>query len=424
VFRHAWALSPPTIRVLVWSNFLMYLGFYILVPYLALYLSSELGWSLGLTGLLLGTRQLSQQGLTFFGGVLADRIGWKRSIVTGVFVRAMGFFGFAFAHSVPEFFAAAILSGLGGALFEPANKAAFEGFSPAGDRKTLIALRDTVSNVAFTLSALLGTLLIGVDIKWLSMASGFLFLGAGLVVHLRLPKIELPIAGGFRHGVLSVLSNRAFVIYTFFLTGYFYLYTQLWITVPKVLFDLTHERSSVTAIYAVVGISVVLLQLRLSQWLAPLPRRFALIGIGTLLMAVALFGMGYSKHYLFLGFLFALGTMISNPITFEVIPRFAARGQLGAYYGFNGYALAIGGALSASLGGWTYDFGHAMGFPNLPWWVCLITGVIVFVGLHWLERNLGTTREGAICFQFLARQLDPLPKRQNVRGNRSAGGLA
>jgi len=424
VFKQAWAVSPPTIRVLVGSNFLMYLGFYILVPYLALHLSTTMGWSLGLTGLLLGTRQLSQQGLTFFGGLIADRIGWKAAIVGGVWIRALGFLGFAFAHTVPEFFFAAILSGLGGALFEPANKAAYDAFTPLQNRKTLIALRDTVSNIAFTLSALLGTLLIGVDLSWLSFASAGLFFGAGLFVHIKLPKIDLPIPPGFREGIVGVLSDRAFVLYTFFLTGYFYLYTQLWITVPRQLFDLTGDRSSSTAIYAVVGISVVLLQLRLSVWLAPLRRRFALIGIGTLLMAVALFSLGFTTHYLIAGFVFALGTMISNPITFEVIARFARGNQLGAYYGFNGYALAIGGALSASLGGWTYDFGHAVGFPNLPWWVCLFTGVAVFTGLHWLESRLGTSGEGAVYFQILPRRLNPVAEKQNVSGDGRASHLA
>lgn len=420
----AWAVSPPTIRVLVASNFLMYLGFYILVPYLALHLSTTMGWSLGLTGLLLGTRQLSQQGLTFFGGLIADRIGWKIAIVGGVGIRALGFLGFGFAHSVPEFFGAAILSGLGGALFEPANKAAYDAFAPLPHRKTLIALRDTVSSIAFSISALLGTLLIGVDLAWLSFTSAFLFFGAGLFVHVKLPTLDLPVPPSFRDGLVGVLRDRAFVLYTFFLTGYFYLYTQLWITVPRVLFDLTHDRSSSTAIYAVVGISVVVLQLRVSRWVAGLPRRFALIGSGTLLMAVALFALGYTTHYLIAGFVFAIGTMIANPITFEVIPRFARGRQVGAYYGFNGYALAVGGALSASIGGWTYDFGHAVGFPNLPWWVCLFTGTAVFAGLHWLERRLGASGEGAVYFQILPRRLDPVAEKQDVGGHAGTGNLA
>ncbi len=414
MFRRAWLLSPPTIRVLNGSNFLMYLGFYVLVPYLALHLSGKLGWSLGLTGLLLGTRQLSQQGLTYFGGLIGDRIGWKRAIVLGVWIRALGFFGIGLAHTVPEFFAAAIISGLGGALFEPANKAAFEAFTPSKDRKTLLALRDTISNIAFAISALAGTLLASVDIVWLSITGGVLFIGAGEIVRRRIPTIAIPVQPATHRGVFSVMKNRAFVLYTFFLTGYFYLYTQMWITIPKVLLDLTKDTSSVTAFYAVVGISITLFQLRLSQWLTPLPRRFGLIGLGTFLMGVSLFSLGYSEHYLLLGFCYALGMMVSNPITFELIPRFAPRDQLAAYYGFNGYALAIGGALSTSLGGWTYDYGHAIGFPNLPWWVCLFTGLAVFGGMQWLEGSLRASGEGAICFHFLPRRLDPIAEGKDV----------
>ena len=87
-------------------------------------------------------------------------------------------------------------------------------------------------------------------------------------------------------------------------------------------------------------------------------------------MAVSHFSLSQSStplHLALCAFLLAFGTMISSPVTYELVPYFAEGRWLGAYYGFNGYALAIGGALSATLGGWTYDLGHQWGVPLLPW---------------------------------------------------------
>jgi DHA1 family multidrug resistance protein-like MFS transporter len=110
-------------------------------------------------------------------------------------------------------------------------------------------------------------------------------------------------------------------------------------------------------------------------------------------------------QFIAVGLVFAIGTMVSSPVTFELVPTFARREWLGAYYGFNGYALAIGGGLSASLGGFTYDLGAKLGLPLLPWWVCLFTGIAVFSGLFLFERRRAlalaraqaTGSEGEFC---------------------------
>jgi len=82
----------------------MNMGFYALIPYLSLYLTDSFAWTMALAGFLLGVRQLSQQGLTFLGGLIADRIGLKRTLVSGVLIRGIGFFSFGFCTEVWQFF--------------------------------------------------------------------------------------------------------------------------------------------------------------------------------------------------------------------------------------------------------------------------------------------------------------------------------
>jgi MFS family permease len=79
---------------------------------------------------------------------------------------------------------------------------------------------------------------------------------------------------------------------------------------------------------------------------------------------------------------YCVGLMVVGPLTFELVPLFAPQGLLGTYYGFNGYAVAVGGAASALCGGWLYDAGASLGMPALPWLVALGLGLLVFAGMH------------------------------------------
>lgn len=381
MFIDAWRIAPTGIRVLFVSSVLMGLGFYCLIPYLSLHLSGDLRWSLALTGLLLGTRQVCQQGLSFFGGALCDRIGFKRGMVLGVLLRGIGFVSFGFATDLWEFFLAAAISGMGGALFDPACDASYWSLLPEQGRDKLLALRNISHNLGFAASALIGPLLTTFHFGYLCFFSGALFIGAGIFLFVLLPEIVVKRGESLRQGLGTVLADRSFVLYTFFLIGYYYLYVQMWITVPRFIVDMGGGTELVGLFYGTVAGSIILWQMRVSDYLKDYPHRYSLIGIGSLLMAFALFGLSLSSTaftVLLVALLFAFGSMIADPVAYEVISHFAEETSLGAYHGFNGYAVAIGGALSSSLGGWLYDVGRARGFVMLPWITCLVVGLCLF----------------------------------------------
>ncbi|MCK9910981.1 MFS transporter, partial [Microbacteriaceae bacterium K1510] len=93
-------------------------------------MTGSIGWTLAMAGLVLGVRQFSQQGLAFLGGAVADKFGYKGTMILGMCLRAIGFAAFAFCTETWHFFVAAALSGLGGSLFEPASSAAYAVLTP------------------------------------------------------------------------------------------------------------------------------------------------------------------------------------------------------------------------------------------------------------------------------------------------------
>lgn len=384
-----WRLAPKEIKALYITYLFINLGFYALIPYLTLYLTGSFVWSMTLAGILLGVRQFSQQGVTFLGGIAADRLGCKPTMILGLVIRSVGFASFAICSETWHFFISAILSGLGGALFEPSYQAAFVKLAPKEHRKPLFSFKNMIVNLAMIASTFMGSLLISIDFVYLSLVTGSIYLFMAVFIYFILPKLE---AETERHSIVKdigiIVKDGPFVFYTVVLIGYYYLYMQLYLTIPKKAVQITGQEISVAYIYGTLSVAVIFGQLPVIRFLERFPNRFPLIGLGSLIMGIGLFGFGLSSGLVMLcvsAVFFALGTMIAAPLLLDVIPLFAKSRLLASYYGFNGYSLAIGGALSTSAGGWFYDKGEQLGMPLLPWLTCLLISGAVAVCLYFFK---------------------------------------
>jgi DHA1 family multidrug resistance protein-like MFS transporter len=387
-----WKSTPFSVKLLLLTSFMMNMGFYALIPYLTLHLTGSIGWTLTMAGLVLAVRQFSQQGFAFLGGVVADLFGYKGTMVLGMGIRATGFALFAFCTENWHFFLAAILSGLGGSLFEPAGAAAFSILTPESIRKEIFAFKNVLSNIGVVGSQIVGTVLSAVDFFWLSLFAGGLFYVSALLTLFCLTPLKASnIRGGIMHSIVHVLKDREFVRYTLILIGYYYLYMQLFLSIPKMVEDALRDKAAVGIVLASVSVFIVLFQMRVVRMLEGYEQRLTLIGIGTLVMGVGLFLFSFTDTlWLFVAnaFLFALGTMISAPLLIDMVPRFAPKELTGAYFGFNGYSLAIGGSIGQVAGGWVYDLGHMLAWHWLPWTICLAIGMLVAWNLHRMEAKL------------------------------------
>ena len=120
--------SAPKPPLLLASNLVFNIGFYAVVPFLAIFLRDDLllsGWAIGLV---LGLRTFSQQGMFLLGGALSDRYGARVIILLGCVVRITGFLLLGLSDTLAPVILGACLTGIGGALFSP-----FHSTAPTGD---------------------------------------------------------------------------------------------------------------------------------------------------------------------------------------------------------------------------------------------------------------------------------------------------
>jgi MFS transporter, DHA1 family, multidrug resistance protein len=374
------------VAVLIANSVFTSVGFFMIFPLISVRFTGQLGISAAVVGAALAIRILCQQGLTMFGGAAADQVGHKPMIVLGMAIRATGFFVWGFAESEPGLFLGAVLSGLGGMLFDAPSRAGIAHYTaPGADRQRAFALSNMAGSIGSTIGPLVGVALLPYDFKFIGIVSGAFFVLISLQSMILLPA-SLRTTGhtarlGESLGALrAAAGDWKFVRFTAALTTFWFLYNQLFIAVPLAAMALTGDTSAPGLIYALAAGMGIVLQYPVARLVARYVPPFAAIASGLLFMGCGLLAFGYAPTFtvmLACIAVYAMGRLIVDPVQLNLVSEVAPPGKIGAYIGFSMLAFAVGGGLGNALGGALYDLSLAIGFPPLIW---LVMGGVALAG--------------------------------------------
>ncbi|CAL9334516.1 Multidrug resistance protein MdtH [Streptomyces sp. enrichment culture] len=394
---------PLAVRLLLVNQFGVNTGFYLLVPYLATHLTENLGMSAAVVGIVLGVRNLSQQGLFIVGGSASDRLGARGVIITGCALRTAGFALFALGDDLAVLLAASVLSGFAGALFNPAVRAYIA--QEADERKAeAFALFNVFATTGALVGPLLGSALLLVDFRASALTAAGVFAVLTVAQALVLPARKAAPSGGTVLGDWrEVLGNRAFLAFALAVVGMFTLESQLYLLLPDGARRATGWEGAAGLVLLVGTLANLTLQLRLTRALKERGDRTRWIAAGLGLMALAFLPPALasagsagpdgtadavlrSLPVLAGALLLHLGVMVAQPFVMELVPGFA-RPELtgtcfGIFYVVSGVAAAVGNAVV----GWAMDAGERSGAGWLPWACCALFGLASASGVTWLHR--------------------------------------
>ena len=385
------ATLSPAARVLVLNSLAFNFGFYLLVPYLAGHLGDTLGLAGWAVGLVLGIRVFSQQGLFLLGGLLGDRIGYRRAILIGCLVRCIGFAVLGVSQQLPILLLAACLSGFAGALFTPCAQAYLaDECSDAQQRKQAFALQNMASTAGMLLGPLAGLALLGIDFALSGLVSAGLFLLMTLVQWRCLPSKQL--VSGERpvtmlRQCLDMLQQRAFLRFALLAAAYPLLFHPLYLAIPAYSHAHGGGQDWVTRVFVVTALVGVSLQMPLSalrqRWLSEgqgMALGLTLMAVSYLLLAEpfpCLFGA--QAVLLSMALLFSLGSLLVLPLLSAHVPYYAQPGQMAAYYGFfagvGGLAALLGNVLIGAV------LPSDQAPPQALWWGLSLIGMGAAYGL-------------------------------------------
>ncbi len=355
-------ISPRTGWAVVWSQAVANAGFFAVIPFLAGHLDSSLGVSATLVGVVLGVRTASQQGMFVLGGVCADRWGPRTLGVVGCAVRVAGFGLLGYATTLPTVILAAILTGLGGALFSPSLEATLSHVSDDSlIRREWFARFAAVGEAGALIGPIIGAAVSGYSFRTVCVMSAgfFVVLGIAMAVHLphhlhrnsRLPSLR------------PALTHRRFMAFAAIYSVQLFAWNQLYFAFAleaQATASLLSPAVLIGAMFALTSILVALSQVPVSRLLRHLPPHcvipagFALIAVSMLAVPAArLVGLPPELGVVAGALILATGHMIAAPTALASVGAFAGTSPVGAFHGilasFGGLAVLLGNTVAGPL---------------------------------------------------------------------------
>ena len=372
---------------LLLDNMLVVLGFFVVFPLISIRFVDQMGWAALMVGIALGLRQLTQQGLGIFGGAIADRLGAKPMIVTGMLLRAVGFATMAIAHEPWLLWLSCFISGIGGTLFDPPRAAMVVKLVRPHQRGRFFSILMMQDSAGAVIGALLGSWLLQYDFSLVCGVGALMFVICAIVNAWLLPAYKLStIRTPMLEGMGRVLRDKRFVTYVLTLAGYYMLAVQVMLMLPIMVNEIAGTPAAVKWMYAIEAALSLTLLYPIARWSEKRFRLEQRLMAGLFLMTLAMLPMGLTQNLqqlLTLICVFYIGSIIAEPARETLGASLADSRARGSYMGFSRLGLAIGGALGYAGGGWLYDAGKSINQPELPWVMLGIIGVITLIALWW-----------------------------------------
>lgn len=391
---HVDAPSRP-LRLLLVNQFGVNAGFYLLVPFLAGYLA-DIGLAAAVAGLVLGARTLSQQGMFLLGGVLADRYGCRPVIIGGCALRAVGFGLFALFDSLAGLLAAAVLTGVAGALFNPAVRAYVA--AEAGQRKAEAFARFNVyANAGALAGPVLGAALYGLGFRLVAGVAAAVFAALTVAQLAVLPARPVPARPvPVRRNWRSIVDNRPLLAFTAAASGAFALQSQLYLALPLAAERATGFAAAAGGVLVLATVVGLVVQVRVTAWCRARWSAGTCVAVGLAVMGAALLlpapfagGAGPAPVAALVLAVAGLsvGHAVANPFTMELIPALGDRDLPGTSFGVFYLASGVAAAATSAGVGAVWDAGDRAGAPWLVWPLLAALGALSAAAVAWLCRR-------------------------------------
>lgn len=289
--RRAWwsrnGADLPRAFWVVWIGTVINRLGYVVEPFLALYLVRGQGLSVGVAGVLIACFGAGAFVSQPIGGLLADRVGRRTTIIVGMTGSAVGFIALGLAPNPLAIGIAAAICGLAIDLYRPAVAAIVADIVPSQHRPRAYGLLYWGLNIGVGVAAVVGGFLAQHSYWFLFALDAATCLGFAVVVAVGLPETRPQGQDEQRGGYRAALSDVLLVALSAaaFVGGVVYL--QSFVTLPLVMSIHGLGPSAYGLAYVVNPVAVIVLQPITIRWLAR--QRLVLVFAG----GSAMLGLGF-----------------------------------------------------------------------------------------------------------------------------------
>jgi predicted MFS family arabinose efflux permease len=384
--RHVWLLSVVT--------FINRAGTMV-IPFLSVYLSLELGFSLQQTGMIMAVFGAGSVIGTIGGGKLTDKYGYYPVLFWSLLLTGIIFIALKFMTSFWSVAATVFTLSVIGDAFRPAINSSVGAYSTPENRTRSISLLRLAVNLGFSIGPAIGGVLAyryGYDLLFL--ADGLTCIGAAIFFRFSLTQEsraqELsreettpPIEGSFS----SPYRDRTFLFFSLMITLWAIAFMQLFSVIPVFLkTSLLLNEGQIGALLAFNGLLIALFEMPVVYSIEGRVKHLDLIRWGALAVALAYLVYIIPAHWLIISVLsflvITIGEVLTMPFSSSYSLSRSTNENRGQYMAVYSLAYSIGHIIAPIIG---LSVADKYGYNTL--WV-LVAGLcmLAFAGLSLMKQ--------------------------------------
>jgi len=354
--------------------------------------------------------------LPILSGALADRFGYRRTLMMAFTVMSAGYFFTSLSSSYVLVFMSLILMAIGAGFFKPVISGTIARVTDENNSGLGFGIFYWSINLgAFIFPLILVPFLKGIGWNYIFIMAA---VGTGSMLLLNLfvykepprPASTKPLAEVLK-GILLVLKDYRFVLMIVIYSGFWILYFQMFDTILWYLTDYMDmtpvnnainrflglfvsnpswkfEAEHVTVVNAGAIIALQLLVSSIVKKTPALPTMITGIALGTLGMGILAIST-YAWVFVAGLIIFSIGEMTAHPKFISYIGLIAPPDKKALYLGYSFLYGVIGSGIGGILGATLYvKFVDGMGRPGLLWFIFSMIGVATIIGLLLYNRYL------------------------------------
>jgi len=375
-------------------------AYYATTAVLAIYLTEQLHFSSELAGTILGIAGFVVYALAILAGTLADRFGFRRTLMVAYLLLTAGYFLLGSLESswmgplrraVGDTWLVSmvlLIPSLGPGLVKPCVAGTTARASSENVRSLGYSIYYTLVNIGGALGPLMAWV-VRQKLGWgienvfrMASLSVFLMFWVTLLFYRepgRPDDARVASISSALKNMFIVLGNLRFVTFLLISSGFYIVFWQIFISMPIFMRRYVDANADVDRMLSIEGITIICFQILVTYLTRKIPSvqtialGFLVSALSWLFLAVhpTMFTMGAMLVFL------ALGELTQASRYYEYCSRLAPPDQQGLYMGYAFLPIAIGYAVAGRLGGYLlHEFGDVLHKPARMWWVIIAIGVL------------------------------------------------
>jgi proton-dependent oligopeptide transporter, POT family len=374
---------------------------------LAIYLTEQLHFSSQLAGTIQGIAGFVVYALAILAGTLADRFGFRRTLMVAYLLLATGYFLLGsletswmapLRKAVGDTWLVSmvlLIPSLGPGLVKPVVAGTTARASTESVRSLGYSIYYTLVNVGGTVGPLMAWV-VRQKLGWgiasvfrMAACSVFLMFWVTLLFYRepgRADDARVQSISSALKNMFIVLGNLRFVTFLLISSGFYVVYWQIFVSAPIFIRRFVNPNADVDRILTLEGLTIICFQILVAYLTVRIPS-VQTIAIGFLVAAFSWVLLAVHPTTFKFGamlVILALGELTQASRYYEYCSRLAPPDQQGLYMGYAFLPIAIGYFVAGILGGrLIHEFGEVLGRPAEMWWVIVAIGVVT-AALMWL----------------------------------------